>query len=104
MQGHIFCAEANLGNNKHGPLLVVAVGQNVLSWNQYAQQFPAAFAASAAFTRFGHFHPAVQEAAHTKVYTVGYSLHQTRAIRLILQSLFSKLCNSALSVHVSAIW
>lgn len=90
MQGHIFCAEANLGNNKHGPLLVVAVGQNVLSWNQYAQQFPAAFAASAAFTGFGHFHPAVQEAAHTKVYTVGLQLaseqgHQAHSAKPFFQ-------------------
>ncbi len=44
----------------------------------------------------------------TQRYTLwAYSLHQSRAIRLILQSLFSsyvKLCNSVLSVHVNAIW
>ena len=58
------CAEANLGKKQTGlPLLVVAVGEKMLTWQNYAEHFPVPSAAPAILKGIGHFHPAVQAAA-----------------------------------------
>ena len=56
--------EANLGKHHTGmPLLIVAISPQMLSWQQYAAQFPAPSIANTGLKGIGHFHPAVQEAA-----------------------------------------
>ena len=74
LQGDFTCAEANLGVSNHGlPLLVLAVSEHVLSWKDYAETFPMPGTANAptanAPTSIGHFHPAVRQAAQSKVFS-----------------------------------